>query len=180
MDSLLRCSSESEKNRYLEHQNAELTDGYKKFLHNIIDPLASIQSNLDRGLDFGCGPYPMMSKLLSNEGFLVENYDPFFYPLVLDDKMYDFITLCEVIEHFSHPKLELNKIKKMLRLGGHLYIQTSLLHSGIDFKSWWYKDDITHVSFFSEKTIRYICQSVGFEQIEVSHKNIVILKSTGS
>lgn len=173
------CSQELEKSRYLEHNNSELSQGYKKFLYNIIHPVKNNQNLLDFGLDYGCGPYPMMSKLLKAEGYQIDDYDPYFSDFKLDfnNARYNFVILCEVIEHFSNPKLEIQRIKSLLLEGGLIYIQTSMLDESINFSTWWYKDDITHVSFFSETTISYICETFNLKRLSSSHKNVIILKS---
>lgn len=176
------CDSESEKSRYLEHNNSTLSEGYKHFLYNLIDPIKQNQMLSDKGLDFGCGPYPMMSKLLKAEGYNIDDYDPYFSDMKIDynKDRYKFIVLCEVIEHFSNPKLELERIKTLLGDEGTLYIQTSILSEDIDFKTWWYKDDITHVSFFSEPTFKFICKHFNLKRVDSNHKNVIILKSEGS
>lgn len=171
------CSSAEEKERYLDHNNSELSDGYKKFLYNIIDPVKKYMAPESRGLDFGSGPYPMMAKILKGESYDIDSFDPYFNEFNLSERKYNFVILCEVIEHFNRPSNELNLIKSLLKDGGFLFIQTSLFSKEIDFKNWYYKDDITHVSFFSDETISYICFKYGFERLLSNKKNVIILKS---
>lgn len=170
------CSSDDEKNRYLDHNNSELSAGYKEFLYNIINPIKKFLSVDKVGLDFGSGPYPMMSKLLSQESYIVDSYDPYFKKIDLSSKKYDFVILCEVIEHFNNPNNELLKIRELLNDNGFVFIQTSLLFEGIDFEKWYYKDDITHVSFFNDKVIDFICLQYGFKRLKSDKESIIILQ----
>ena len=53
----------------------------------------------------------------------------------------------------------------MLDNGGVLAIMTQMLSSDINFSSWHYKDDPTHVCFFSKNTMKYLAKSW---QVDVS------------
>lgn len=171
------CSHSEEKERYLEHNNSILSDGYRTFLYNIINPVKQYMNIECKGLDFGSGPYPMMAELLKKESYKVDSFDPYFNDFDLSNKQYDFIILCEVIEHFNRPKKEFDYIRGLLKEDGFLFIQTSLFYDELEFSNWYYKNDMTHVSFFSDKTISYICSEYGLERIKANKKNIVILKS---
>ncbi|WP_321540387.1 methyltransferase domain-containing protein [Flavobacterium piscinae] len=61
-------------------------------------------SSKHSGLDFGSGTNSVIVKLLKDKNYNIVEYDPFFsnQPEVLE-KRYDYITCCEVIEHFHHP-----------------------------------------------------------------------------
>jgi 2-polyprenyl-3-methyl-5-hydroxy-6-metoxy-1,4-benzoquinol methylase len=66
----------------------------------------------------------------------------------------------EVIEHLPNLSQELKEIDRFLADDGIMLFTTILTNSFIDsanavdvFKGWWYKDDPTHVSFFSNKSI---------------------------
>lgn len=167
-------SLEDEKKRYEVHENDVLSQGYKDFLYNIIDPVKRDVTSHMTGLDYGSGPYPMMEKLLRKEGIYVDSYDPFFNSNLPKAK-YDFIILCEVIEHFHRPHNDLVRIKSLLKDNGLLFIQTSLTDNIEDFKSWYYKNDITHTSFFSMNTLNKLASLYNLSLID-SNQNVFIFK----
>lgn len=129
------------------------------------------------GLDYGCGEGKPISYILAKESILVKNYDPFFFNdrQVLDNK-YHFIVCTETAEHFHNPSKEFTLFKKMLYPGGFLAIMTNFYSDEIEFDEWWYPRDPTHVCFYSEKTINWICSNLNFEKI-LFENNITILKN---
>jgi len=42
-----------------------------------------------------------------------------------------------------------------------LAVMTKMIHNKIDFKSWYYKDDPTHICFFSQTTMKYLARIWG-------------------
>ena len=69
---------------------------------------------------------------------------------------YDFITATEVLEHLHHPKMELNRLWGHLRPGGQLGIMTKLMPPPESFSDWHYKNDPTHVCFYSRATFQWL------------------------
>ena len=106
-----------------------------------------------RGLDFGCGPAPALADILRRAGHEVSLYDTFYWPdaAVLKEN-YDFVCTTEVVEHLHHPGSELDRLWSLLRPGGWLGIMTKLVRDSAAFASWHYKNDPTHVCFFSRQT----------------------------
>jgi SAM-dependent methyltransferase len=126
-----------------------------------------------KGLDFGAGTGPVLSKVLQDNNYSIKMYDPFFHyhPELLDDK-YDFIGSCEVIEHFHNPYNEFKLLKSLLNDKGKLYCMTEPYHDGIDFASWYYKNDPTHVFFYHQKTFEWIKMEFGFSSVSVKGRLI--------
>ena len=75
---------QAEKARYLTHQNGIQFEGYVRFLYQAIEPVLGFIKKDMVGLDYGCGPAPTLSKLMSREGYECEDYDPFFVQNDLD------------------------------------------------------------------------------------------------
>ena len=70
---------------------------------------------------------------------------------------FDFITSTEVIEHVADPGKFLRELNELLRPGGFLALMTQFKPSGDrEFFQWWYRQDLTHISFFSEKSLTLI------------------------
>ncbi len=155
-------TAEVEKARYDRHDNSPDAEGYITFLHRLLDPLIeTIDKNL-YGLDFGSGPVPVFASLLEKEGHTIETFDIFYDnrpELLLNE--YDFITLCEVIEHLHNPLKELFTLFKALKKDGLLAVMTQPPVPAERFSGWRYKNDPTHVLFFSDETFRWIAEKFG-------------------
>ena len=144
---------QQEKAEYEQHQNNAADRGYRTFLERIFLPLNQRLPAHSSGLDFGCGPGPALAAMFEDAGHAMAIYDPYFanQPEVLA-RHYDFITCTEAIEHFHQPAREWALLLSMLRSGGYLAIMTKLVISAERFANWHYKQDPTHVSFFSKET----------------------------
>ena len=146
-----------ELNRYLAHENSRENTGYVAFLRRLVQPVCARAPVGARGLDVGCGPVPVLSELLTTSGRPTQHYDPLFHAdreLLLH--RYDFVTCCEVVEHAHDPATLFAQLVELLRPGGTLGVMTSLHDDSTDFAAWWYVRDVTHVSFFSARSMRWV------------------------
>jgi len=163
-------SEADEKLRYDTHENNPKDIGYRAFLSKALLPVvAHIEKNQSRllqsvdfeirGLDFGCGPGPTLSLMFEEVGYKVDLFDVFYAdnPKVFE-RQYDFITATEVVEHLSNPRFEMNRLFGMLKDDGILVVMTQRVTKAVDFALWYYKNDPTHICFFSEKTMHYLAQ----------------------
>ena len=167
-----------EQSQYKLHQNDKRDPGYVNFLYKCLTPTLKQLGPGMKGLDFGCGPYPMLVELMHEEGFEMDGFDPYFFPSTheLEDK-YDFVISTEVVEHFNDPHLSWNDMVAKVAKGGFLSVMTSLRYENIDFKSWHYRHDKTHVSFYSEKTMNWIADFFKLEVVAIE-KNVFIFKKS--
>jgi hypothetical protein len=164
-----------EKAIYDTHQNNSNDPGYRKFLSKLSIPLVEKLSKGMLGLDFGSGPGPTLSIMLGELGFKVENYDIFYANnSKLLKQRYNFITCTEVIEHLHHPHRELTQISKLLDAKGMLGIMTKRVINKERFKTWHYKNDPTHVCFYSDKTFEFIAENWKYD-LEFIQSDVVIL-----
>lgn len=168
---------EEEKKRY-EHHNNDVNDpGYQKFVSPITSFVLSNFSPQSFGLDFGSGTGPVISKILKENDYNIQPYDPFFAnDQTLLSKSYDYIVCCEVIEHFHNPHLEFKQLYKMLQPGGILICMTHLYSPDINFASWYYKNDPTHVFIYQAATVQYLAGAFLFQSVEVDNRLIVLRK----
>lgn len=155
-------SQVEEKNRYDIHQNDPNDKGYRDFLRQLFDPLNEILPPGSNGLDFGSGPGPAINLMFEAEGHSVTLYDPFYahQPAALE-KIYDFITATEVVEHLHHPARQLHNLWSCLRPGGYLGIMTLLTDPDLSpsrFANWHYRRDLTHVCFYSWETFEWLAR----------------------
>ncbi|MBI9030709.1 methyltransferase domain-containing protein [bacterium] len=170
--------SAKEKARYLEHNNDVNCLKYQKFVSPITDYIFANYGKADLGLDFGSGTGPVISKILTDKDYNIKQYDPFFsHDKSLLDQKYDYIASCEVVEHFHNPNKDFLLLKKLLKNGGKLLLQTHIYDENkINFKNWYYQNDLTHVFIYQYNTIKYIAAQLGFNILKLDERFIVLEK----
>ena len=172
---------ETEKNRYLLHDQSPDDSGYiqmfEDFIRATITPFAS---RVQRILDFGCGHQAVLAEILKKHGFSVDVVDPFFYPDTdLQTRTFDCVTATEVIEHLRDPLDTFRFIDTLLNPGGLLAIRTNFLPgSEKNFFDWWYIRDITHLSFYSVETFNRIAGILGWRLIKHNDSNTAIMEKS--
>lgn len=169
-----------ERAEYDKHQNSPEDLGYRRFLSRLAEPLLASIDPGSRGLDFGCGPGPVLAQMLTEAGHHVALYDIYYNSekSVLKHE-YDFICATEVVEHLHRPREELQMLWKILREKGYLAIMTKLVIDLQAFEHWHYKNDPTHVCFFSRETWHWWARNHG-AQIEFFGNDVVLLKKLGA
>lgn len=173
VDKDLRIFGKAEKSRYEEHVNDVEDIRYQKFVLPITSAILRDHTPKDKGLDFGAGTGPVISKVLEDNDFSIVQYDPFFYnhPELLDSK-YNYIACCEVIEHFHNPKKEFLLLKDLLQKNGKLYCMTEIYNETVNFKTWNYKDDATYVFIYHKKSLEWIKDELGFSNMIIEGRLI--------
>jgi len=88
------------------------------------------------------------------------------------NKYFDVITLNHVLEHMARPREEMNKIFRVLKDDGILFIRIPNIESTqfrITREFWLHLDVPRHIYFYSEKTARLLLEESGFRVIRVSY-----------
>ncbi len=175
MDPDHRLDTDAEKRRYLEHNNDVLDAKYRKFVSPITSAVLQDFGSEARGLDFGAGTGPVITRVLQENGYDIRAYDPFFHndPALLTESC-DYIVCCEVIEHLYQPAEVFARLKNLLRPGGKLYCMTLLYDDSIDFSQWWYKKDPTHVFFYHPESLLWIQNVIGFSFLSVADGRLAV------
>lgn len=163
----------AEEARYRLHNNDVNDKDYQNFVSPITGAIKACFPPTSAGLDYGCGPGPVAAVQLRMAGYSVQLYDPFFenHPLALE-QTYDFIICCEVMEHFHEPGGQFELLYRLLNPGGNLYCKTSLLPRDISFGDWYYRNDPTHVFFYTPETLEWIKENFGFKDLRIAPKLI--------
>lgn len=167
---------DAERSEYLLHNNDPADPGYRRFLDRLCQPLVERLPPAAQGLDYGCGPGPVLAQMLAERGFPTACYDPYFAPdsSVLQ-RSYDFITCTETSEHFFHPRREFDRLAGLLRPGGWLGLMTETMLSDDRFAAWWYVSDPTHVVFYHARTLAWIADCYGW-QLHTPRKNVALFQ----
>jgi 2-polyprenyl-3-methyl-5-hydroxy-6-metoxy-1,4-benzoquinol methylase len=165
---------EAEKAEYDRHRNQPDDQGYRRFLSRLFLPLQARLAPGSQGLDFGAGPGPTLSVMLTEAGHEVALYDPHYAhrPEVLT-RSYHFITATEVVEHLQRPGFELDRLYGLLKPGGLLGIMTKRVINRARFARWHYKNDPTHVCFFSRETFIWLATRWG-AGLDMVDRDVVI------
>lgn len=171
-----RLDANAEKAMYDLHRNDPRDEGYRRFLSRFATPMLKKLAERSQGIDFGCGPGPTLSGMMEEHGHHVALYDIFYYPdeTVLQSR-YDFVMATEVIEHLHHPAQVWQQWLSMLKLGGWLGVMTKQVIDKEAFVHWHYKNDLTHVSFFSRETFNYLAKRDNLA-IEFVGNDVVLLR----
>jgi SAM-dependent methyltransferase len=122
-------------------------------------------------LDYGSGS-GLLTEAFRRIGFKVDCYEPMVHGEFNREsysEAYGVIILNEVIEHLEDINKTLDIVDSVLAGNGFVFIKTLLTDQIINdpenfkesFTHWWYKDDPTHISFFSFLTIEYLCKDRG-------------------
>jgi SAM-dependent methyltransferase len=170
-------SAREEKAEYDLHQNSPEDQEYRRFLSRLFDPISSKLPRESKGLDFGCGPGPALPAMFEEAGHQMAVYDPFYAPdpAVFDNK-YDFITASEVVEHLHRPGKDLDRLWRILRPGGWLGIMTKMVVDREAFSRWHYKEDSTHICFFSGAVFDWLAEHWQTEAVFIGNDVVLLNK----
>ena len=167
-------SLQAEKERYLKHDNDVNDLGYQQFVAPMLSHILATCSPEQNGLDYGAGTGSVLANLLTNHGYILKLWDPFFHPDPSAlKKTYDYIICCEVMEHFRDPHTEFRKLKNLLKPGGYLFCMTHLFSEEIPFASWYYQRDPTHVFLYSKESLDLIRQAYHFSTLEIDDRVVI-------
>ncbi len=171
-----------ERERYILHQNSRDDVGYVVYLNGFLErAVLPFVKNNPKVLDYGCGREPVLVGLMRERKWQVSLYDIFFYPDDVFSESYDLIVSTEVFEHLYHPLEVFQTLVSLLKNGGVLSVQTLFYPEslGKDFEHWWYRRDVTHVVFFSERTFEYLANQFSLDVLySDGKKEIVFLRNS--
>jgi hypothetical protein len=158
------------------HDNSESNSGYVRFLNAVAETAISYTPENGSILDFGCGKNAVLAGILSKKGVQSDSYDPLFgYYIDFSEKKYDTIILCEVIEHIRNLHDEISLIQKLLKLDSNVIIRTQQHPSLELFPQWWYRQDSTHINFFSDRALEYLAALINRACVHTQYKDIFVL-----
>ncbi len=183
LDPQQRPDAEEERIRYLEHNNSPDDPRYVAYLRGFAEEaLLPYVKPPARVLDFGSGPVPVFMDVLRRMEYSVDIFDPLFAPgKAWQEKKYDAVTAVEVAEHLFKPLSEFRRLQGVLQPGGYLVLRTLLHYCDRErFRGWWYRQDPTHVCFYSSRSFQVLAELLGMELVELIAGRSVVLRQPGA
>lgn len=184
--------------------NATLMNSPEYSVSNHVKLIRALGKPGEKVLDFGAGT-GMFAWYLKMEGFLVEGvelsekaidyamkrYGLFFFESLNNLKtekvqLFDIITMIEVIEHLKNPHNIIERLYRILKPGGTIYISTpnrNGINARLNKSKWREAKKPFHLVFFNKQALRKMLNDTGFiyiRQIRFSpltsplKKNIII------
>ncbi|MCE0493564.1 class I SAM-dependent methyltransferase [Vibrio salinus] len=173
-DSLLK--EKDEKSFYDLHENDIHDERYRRFLSRVAEPICCRVPVKSQGLDFGCGPGPALAHMLEEQGMRMSLYDIYYFPDTAPlRQQYDFMVSTEVIEHIYTPDLVWESWLKLVKPGGWIGLMTKMVKDVDAFAKWHYKNDFTHVRFYSRNTFQYLAERDKLE-LEFVGNDVILLR----
>ncbi|MDC7241143.1 MAG: class I SAM-dependent methyltransferase [Spirochaetales bacterium] len=169
---------EEERERYELHRNNPEDKGYINWLESFVKSAVLPWYESGQILDYGSGPRPVLTELLSARGYSVSSYDPYFAPSWPEEGPFSLILLCEVLEHINDPVSDFRRLYDAADEGAVLSVMTQFLPSNSrdDFKGWWYKEDPTHIRFFTPLSLKILGEKSGWELISENKKSLAVFR----
>ena len=176
-----------------KHYKGQWENSNKEHIIALADKLLTIINKYrkpSRILDFGSGSGSITDEFLSR-GIDTTPYEPMAHGSLANhnyQNMFDTVIATEVIEHLPNLWDELKSIMGVLTNDGIAVFTTLMTNAFIDtpneqfaFRKWWYKDDLTHVSFFCNRSLAKLAE-LGHFKIDVygdnnSSNTVVIYKN---
>lgn len=111
-------------------------------------------------------------------------WDPFFSPVKsLAGRKASLVLCLEVAEHFEEPREGFDGLAACCTKGGYVAVGTLPVPDSMKipegFKGWWYKDDLTHVSFYTEKAMAACGSASGLEYLGKASPRIFMFRKQG-
>lgn len=177
-------SSTEEFEEYELHQNSLEDERYVAFFEQFLQ--AAVFPFVKKGrkaLDFGSGPSPVLAQLMERD----YNYDYTIYDKIYQpdthykESDYDLITVTEVMEHIAEPLLVFQELGELLKAGGILSIMTLFPPAKrADFFHWYYRHEVTHLSFYTSQSMNIIAKKIGLELIYCDNKRYTTFRKKES
>jgi len=165
------------KLNYFKHRNNTiLSDERAMLAEREIVTLLTVMEKDDSGhclngltiLDLGCGDQFLKSAIEKRDGNYIGldvedlNFERDAFPL--DDKSIDVAISLSVIEHLYDPSVFLGEIKRVLKHGGVVWMDTPNIHAcGADF---W--NDPTHIHPYTKYSLKMQFEMSGFKHVIVT------------
>lgn len=173
---------EAERARYLLHRNDPAEPGYRAWLGAFMDAIRPYLRDGVEILDFGSGPVPALGSLAAERGYGYRPYDPYFAPDgAWRSRRWEAIAVHEVAEHLAEPAVIFAELAAALAPGGILALRTRFQPAGLEgFARWRYRQDSTHVGFFTPSCLSRAMDRLGLEHAHDDGREIAIYRRGGS
>jgi 2-polyprenyl-3-methyl-5-hydroxy-6-metoxy-1,4-benzoquinol methylase len=94
---------------------------------------------------------------------------------------FDVVTCFHVFEHLYHPRAVLAKVREWLKPNGIFFVMVPNIDSAgcRIFKSYWYALELPrHLSLFSPRSLRFLAESLGFQEVSITTDREVFIEAS--
>ncbi len=167
-----------QKQRYDLHENDPSDEGYRHYFQHFLDWVLPQVGGSGSALDFGCGSSTLLADMLTGKGWESTAYDPIYHPEKgYRNTVYDLITVVEVFEHLHDPDATFGMLVGLLKKEGYLAIRTEFVPGSTEvYLHWYYRQDPTHVVFFSPGAFDCLCARWGCIYVADNSKNMLLVR----
>jgi SAM-dependent methyltransferase len=171
---------ETEDPEYLSEE-----DGIRRTFAKLIERVEVYRPPPGRLLDAGCGPGLLLDEA-RRRGWTTAGVEPSAWGVerakragldvtqgtleTVDTKTppFDVIVAADVIEHVDDPRAFMDRINRLLVVGGILLVATPNVDSIVArvLRRWWWSVIPNHLWFFSPRTLRMLMEDTSFEVVE--------------
>lgn len=170
---------DEERLRYGSHQNAGDDPGHRARLLRVLDALRAGLPPPASVLDYGSGPRPVLARLAAAAGYAATAHDPLYAPRdFAPGERWDAVLCHEVTEHFREPAAEFDRLAGILAPEGVLVVVTQPPPE--DVANWWYAKDLTHLCFYTPRTMDWLAGRHGWRVERVEEDLVVFGVAAGS
>jgi len=112
----------------------------------------------------------------------VRIYDPFYAPRKPPEQDFSMVVLSEVLEHLSDPAEEFRRLGEITKDGARIILKTAFVRdlSAGWFKSWWYKEDPTHIRFYNPSSLAELGRRSGWSLMYQDDRSLAVYKKTAA
>ena len=128
--------------------------------------------------DDDAGALVKLAQEVEEQGHTMSLYDIYYHPdTEVLERSYDFMTATEVIEHLYEPDKVWQQWLNLVKPEGWIGLMTKLVIDVDAFAGWHYKNDPTHVVFFSRQTFQFLAERDKLE-LEFVGNDVILLRKT--
>ncbi|MBI3456122.1 MAG: class I SAM-dependent methyltransferase [Candidatus Rokubacteria bacterium] len=180
-ETILSFYQKVEDELYLEHE-----EGRRDTFRRALDKLESVVGVRGSLLDVGCYTGAFLD-VAHERGWEVAGVEPSHWAAEIaaqrghllycrtladapfGDRIFDLVTMWDVIEHYPHPLDELRMARRLVRPGGYLALSTMNVASAVArlLRGRWPWYMRMHLFYFTPQTIRSLLRAAGWEVVKI-------------
>jgi 2-polyprenyl-6-hydroxyphenyl methylase/3-demethylubiquinone-9 3-methyltransferase len=133
--------------------------------------LGGVRSDI-AALDYGGGE-GKLARLMRDNGFDYDSYDPFFADNALPARRYDLVTSFEVVEHSADPYGNLATLLSFTKPNGAVLVSTALQPPDVTGDWWYIAPRNGHISIHSARSLQHLARRLGVHVLTIDSTHLL-------